>query len=74
MSERVPKCPKCGPAMDEGFVLDERHRGVTQSSWVEGEPVPSFWSGLKLSGHLRLKVSTFRCPKCGYLESYAPAQ
>lgn len=74
MSERVPKCPKCGAAMEEGFVVDETHHGVRQSSWVEGEPVPSFWRGLKLSGHSRLKVTTFRCPKCAYLESYAPAE
>ena len=74
MSERAPKCPKCGPAMEEGFVLDERHHGVSQSAWVEGEPVPSFWRGLKLSGQRRLKVATFRCSKCGYLESYAPGE
>ena len=74
MSEHAPKCPKCGPAMEAGYVLDNTHGGVTQSTWVEGAPVRSFWFGLKLDGHPRLRVTTFRCPTCGYLESYAPAK
>jgi hypothetical protein len=57
--------------MEPGFVLDRTHGGVAQSTWVEGAPVRSIWTGLKLKGHQRLQVMTYRCPKCGYLESYA---
>jgi hypothetical protein len=57
--------------MDPGFVLDRTHGAVAQSTWVEGAPVPSIWTGLKLKGHQHLPVMTYRCPKCGYLESYA---
>ena len=28
---------------------------------------------VKLKGHQRLPVTTYRCGACGYLESYAPA-
>jgi hypothetical protein len=45
---------------------------MRQSAWIDGAPEPSFWSGLKLKGHQRLPVTTYRCSACGYLESYAP--
>ncbi len=72
MSDRTPACAKCSTGMEPGFVLDYTHGAMTQSSWVEGEPEPSFWTGIKIKGHQKLAVTTFRCPKCGYLESYAP--
>ena len=59
--------------MEPGFILDIAHGATTQSSWVNGVPEPSIWTGLKLKGHERLMVTTFRCPHCGYLESYAPS-
>jgi hypothetical protein len=60
--------------MDPGFVLDIAHGAVAQSSWVDGAPERSFWTGLKLKGHERIPVTTFRCPQCGFLESYAVGQ
>lgn len=71
----TPNCPKCATAMESGFILD---RGGSSSyfstpEWAEGEPEPSFWTGLKLKGRERHAVTTFRCPACGYLESYAPS-
>ena len=71
MKERVPECAKCGHMMEAGFVLDRAHGGVAQSSWVEGAPAPSMWTGLKLKGHQLVPVTTYRCTRCGYLESYA---
>lgn len=73
MSDDEPKCARCGTPMEPGFVLDRTYAAMTQSSWVEGTPERSFWTGLKLRGHQRLAVTTYRCPGCGYLESYAPA-
>jgi hypothetical protein len=58
--------------MEAGFVLDQAHGAVAQSSWVDGPPERSIWTGLKLKGHQRLPVTTYRCTACGYLESYAP--
>ena len=71
MSDRLPECPKCGKRMEPGYVLDITHGAMAQSSWIEGAPERSFWTGLKLKGHQRLPVTTYRCTGCGYLESYA---
>jgi hypothetical protein len=58
--------------MSEGFVLDRGHGNATAvQKWVEGEPERSFWTGLKTRGREMLVVSTWRCDRCGYLESYA---
>lgn len=68
-------CAKCGTAMSPGFVIDKGIPGgsVSAPEWADGAPSPSFWTGLSLRGHERHAVRTFRCPGCGYLESYAPA-
>lgn len=60
--------------MDEGFLLDKAHANLPSApEWVEGQPVPSFWLGLKLKGKDKLRVATYRCPNCGLLQSYARA-
>lgn len=71
-TEHATACPKCQHAMESGFVADNTHGGTLQSTWVDGAPVRSMWTGLKLKGHERLPVTTYRCTRCGYLESYAP--
>jgi hypothetical protein len=58
--------------MEQGFLVDQGYGTVTVGDWVSGEPVKSIWTGLKLKGRTRLKVSTWRCRRCGFLESYAP--
>ena len=73
MSTHVPECTRCRKTMEAGFVLDHtQHSSGLQSTWVEGEPERSFWTGVKVKGRERLPVTTYRCPTCGYLESYAP--
>lgn len=66
-----PNCIKCRTPMEPGFLLDNTHGGKTQSAWIEGEAVKSFWTGLDVKGRQKIPVATFRCPQCGYLESYA---
>ena len=39
--------------------------------WVAGLPRKSIWTGLKLRGLDQVEVATYRCRRCGYLESYA---
>ncbi|MDG3007043.1 PF20097 family protein [Paludisphaera mucosa] len=67
----TPKCPKCAKPMDEGFTLDHTHGGQTAAQWVEGPPQYSFWTGLKISGREKRPITTYCCPRCGFLESYA---
>jgi len=64
-------CSKCNSAMTTGYVIDRGHGGMRQEQiWVEGEPEPSFWSGLKTSGRDVLKVQAFHCTNCKFLEFY----
>lgn len=70
---RAPTCPKCQATMGDGFIYDNTHGGRSVSAWVAGKPERSFWTGLKLKGRLHLCVETWRCARCGFLESYAPA-
>lgn len=58
--------------MEPGYVIDEGYGTRTVANWVAGEPEKSIWTGLKLRGKARLKVVTWRCRRCGFLESYAP--
>ncbi len=58
--------------MEEGFILDRGHYDIKSvNTWVEGEPVKSFWSGIKVKDKQQYQLKTFRCANCGYLESYA---
>lgn len=64
-------CPKCDGRMSEGFVIDEGYGVAHVSTWQGGEPRRSIWTGLKTSKEDQAKISTWRCDRCGYLESYA---
>ena len=72
MASRSLDCPRCGGTMETGFLIDVGYGQTAVPNWVAGEPVSSFWSaGLKLRGKDKLPVTTYRCRRCGYLESYA---
>ena len=66
-----PTCPKCRGEMEDGFLVDHTYGTAAASEWVEGPVEASFWTGVKLRGRERRRVSTWRCLRCGYLESYA---
>ncbi|HET7816442.1 MAG TPA: PF20097 family protein [Sphingomicrobium sp.] len=68
---RSLSCPRCQGSMEQGFVIDEGYGTKTVGQWVAGEPEKSIWTGLKLRGKQKLEVATYRCRRCGYLESYA---
>jgi DNA-directed RNA polymerase subunit RPC12/RpoP len=71
MPTSSPKCAKCGTRTEEGFIVDNTYGSRLQSSWVEGPPDRSRWTGVKVRGRVVLPITSYRCPKCGYLESYA---
>ena len=72
MASTMIECPRCGGRLIEGFVIDRGDHNAKQlQKWFEGEPVRSFWVGLKTSGRDSFTVQTYRCDRCGYLESYA---
>jgi hypothetical protein len=57
--------------METGFVADLGEFGFTEQKWHPGEPTKSFLTGMKMEKEKVIPVRTLRCPKCGYLESYA---
>lgn len=66
------ECPRCRGRMEAGFVVDRQHHGQPGTqSWFEGTPQRSFWTGVRTKGLETYPVTTHRCPRCGYLESYA---
>jgi hypothetical protein len=71
VAARSLDCPRCAGEMEPGFTIDEGYGTRTVPKWVAGEPRKSIWTGLKLRGRQKLDVATYRCRRCGYLESYA---
>ncbi|MDB5694029.1 MAG: hypothetical protein JWO81_3092 [Alphaproteobacteria bacterium] len=72
MMNRPANCPKCDGRMSTGFILDIGHGGaVTVSKWQEGAPQKSFWTGIKQRKEQQQEIATWRCERCGFLESYA---
>lgn len=67
----IISCPKCGGTMESGFTLDYTYGGYAFSHWVEGRPDRSWWKGLNIRGRRKVPITTTRCVKCGFLESYA---
>ena len=64
-------CPKCGGAMEQGFINDSTYGGRVVSHWSAGAPRKSFWRGITTSDGKPIPIGTFACSACGFLESYA---
>ena len=68
----MSSCPKCNGSMTEGFILDQGDYGVGHvSTFQAGSPRKSFWTGLKQDKDQQFAITTLRCGRCGYLESFA---
>lgn len=64
------KCSKCSAQMQEGLVVDLNYAGILPSMWVEGSAASSAPQSM-MDGKRKVKTITYRCTKCGYLDSYA---
>jgi hypothetical protein len=67
-----PSCAECATPMEEGYLPDFAYAHVVLARWVPGRPVQGvfglrgfFWRSKGIP------VSTYRCPTCGRLRSYA---
>jgi DNA-directed RNA polymerase subunit RPC12/RpoP len=67
------ECPRCSGGMEPGFIVDESYGQKFVSKWVAGAPQKTWWMGrgLRLGRSEQIEVATYRCRRCGYLESYA---
>ena len=68
--DKQVECIRCHTQMADGFVADYSEGSYSRQFWSPGTPEQSFWRGLKI-GSQRVPIMTRRCPRCGYLESYA---
>ncbi len=66
---RPNRCPRCDGSMTEGVIIDNSYGEKKVSAWAEGRPEKR-WYGLKFPKKVR-EITSFRCNRCGYLESYA---
>jgi hypothetical protein len=56
--------------MEEGVTIDLESRRT--QTWLR-RPVEEKWlTGIKTRGTELLRVVSYRCPKCGYLKTFAP--
>ena len=59
--------------MIKSFIIERGdHNAVTLPGWTEGMPEKK-WYGLLAKGE-KLPTMTYRCPRCGLLQSYAHAK
>ena len=65
------RCSKCGGLLKEGFFADASHQAMRVGHWAEGPPSYRFLFFLRMRGRKMLPVKSFRCTRCGFLESYA---
>jgi hypothetical protein len=69
----APECLRCQTVMSPGFQFDIGYGVIRRSKWVEGSPQRTLLSGEVKSAQAKqgVPITMFRCPACGYLESYA---
>ena len=70
MASGPSSCPRCGGSLEQGFLLDESHGTRKPGKWIEGEPEYWLWN-LKIRGRRQIEITSYRCTRCGLLESYA---
>ncbi|MCE2951197.1 MAG: hypothetical protein ACK5TR_03915 [Alphaproteobacteria bacterium] len=71
VNDEKPHCPKCPQSpMDVGYVPDVGQAPMPQR-WFKGRAKAGLF-GLSLINKEYLCVITCRCPRCGFLEQYAP--
>ena len=59
--------------MEQGLLVDHAHYGIpVRQSWLAGETSKGWLGGEKMPSGREVKVTTWRCGSCGYLESFAP--
>jgi hypothetical protein len=56
--------------MEEGVTFDLESRRT--QNWLRGPAEERWFAGIKTRGKELLPVISYRCPKCGFLKSFAP--
>jgi hypothetical protein len=70
-------CPRCGQGMEYGYFVEHVHittslERVVQARWSPGAPRRDPWRAEDVAQPIQyLRVDTYRCKGCGYIECYA---
>lgn len=69
------KCMKCDEETEEGFTAEFGHANfVHPSVWVKGQPQKKkaflAMDSVAVKDKKAYAITQYRCPKCGFLESY----
>ena len=67
-------CILCGSPTQAGYVPDNARNSFHQSYWAAGDPVPSFWYGIKRPLGPCFALHAYRCATCGYVMFFATEQ
>lgn len=68
MSGKIVECLRCKSTMEAGYLADHGdHGSMKPAEWVEGEPEKRWW-GITTKGHETVRLTAYRCPRCGYVE------
>jgi hypothetical protein len=73
MENNAPICPKCNGAMQDEFMVEYRHGTANPfiTRWAAGPPVKRLWWRSNAPAKKQIPIITFRCMRCGFLESHA---
>ena len=66
-------CPKCGAAMEQGFLASRSLDFTRPDDWVAGPPEHSIFYGTKVRSKEHCQIAAYRCPNDSYVEFYAPS-
>jgi hypothetical protein len=56
--------------MEEGVTIDLESRRTQM--WLRGPVEETRFTGIRTRGRELLRVVSYRCPKCGFIKSFAP--
>lgn len=66
------ECLRCRGRMQVGFIPDRGDGLIGRiPDWVEGRAQTGWLGYAKTRGRARYPIQTWRCERCGWLESYA---
>ncbi len=74
MPTTVPHCPACHERMEEGGVFEANQHVTNPLAWVEGRPEKRRFRGYSLKGLRKIDLVAYRCPRCGWVVWFAPAE
>ena len=69
-----PVCHRCRAPMEQGYTVDRGHGNNQQvGNWARGEPKLRKFLGISYTAAVKesdlVAIMTWRCPRCGQLES-----